>query len=118
MKKIIIAICAVSALTIAGRVLADDPHAGHQHGATAPAAADAGHDHGAMMYHCPMHKDEASAKPGKCPKCGMDMAKMDSYGVKYRCPMHKDLVSGKPGKCEKCGMALEAVESREPRNRK
>jgi uncharacterized protein with PIN domain len=114
MKKMIIAICAVSALTIAGRVLADDPHAGHQHGTAVPAASAASDT---AQYNCPMHKDVVAAKSGKCPKCGMDMAKMDSYGVKYRCPMHKDAVAEKPGKCEKCGMALEAVESREPRNR-
>jgi hypothetical protein len=23
-------------------------------------------------YHCPMHVDMESMKPGKCPKCGMD----------------------------------------------
>ncbi len=34
-------------------------------GAVAPAHA--------AKYACPMHKDETSDKPGKCPKCGMDM---------------------------------------------
>jgi len=27
------------------------------------------------LYHCPMDKDVTSAKPGKCPKCGMDLVK-------------------------------------------
>ena len=30
---------------------------------------------GAMMYHCPMHSDVTSDKPGKCPKCGMNLVK-------------------------------------------
>jgi len=25
------------------------------------------------MYVCPMHPEETSDKPGKCPKCGMDL---------------------------------------------
>lgn len=28
------------------------------------------------MYQCPMDKDQISDKPGKCPKCGMEMVKM------------------------------------------
>ncbi len=29
------------------------------------------------MYSCPMHPEEASDKPGKCSKCGMDLVKKD-----------------------------------------
>jgi hypothetical protein len=29
-----------------------------------------------MMYHCPMHPNQKSDKPGKCPECGMTMEKM------------------------------------------
>lgn len=29
-----------------------------------------------MTYQCPMHPNEQSDKPGKCPKCGMDMKAM------------------------------------------
>ena len=28
-----------------------------------------------MMYHCPMHHEVTSDKPGKCNKCGMDLVK-------------------------------------------
>jgi len=30
------------------------------------------------MYVCPMHADEKSENPGKCPQCGMEMKKMAS----------------------------------------
>lgn len=39
---------------------------GHDHGATSTATATAG-------YTCPMHPEVQSDKPGKCPKCGMDL---------------------------------------------
>ena len=62
-----------------------------------------------VYYTCPMpeHADVVMDKPGKCPKCGMDLvAKSKEAAVKYTCPMHPDVVSDKPGKCPKCGMDL------------
>ena len=50
-------------------------------------------------YTCPMHPEVMSDKPGKCPKCGMDLVKAKIYS----CPMHPDVVSNKPGKCSQCG---------------
>lgn len=29
----------------------------------------------ALVYTCPMHPDVKSEKPGKCPRCGMDLVK-------------------------------------------
>ena len=29
-----------------------------------------------VIYQCPMHPDEKSDKPAKCPKCGMDMERV------------------------------------------
>jgi membrane fusion protein, copper/silver efflux system len=29
----------------------------------------------AVVYTCPMHPEVISDKPGKCPKCGMDLVK-------------------------------------------
>jgi hypothetical protein len=56
----------------------------------------------------PEHSDVVMDKPGKCPKCGMDLVKKEMPATKYVCPMpeHSDVVSDKPGKCPKCGMNL------------
>jgi predicted Zn-ribbon and HTH transcriptional regulator len=63
------------------------------------------------LYTCPMHADVTSDKPGKCPKCKMDLVKKEVGKVQsakdvYACPMHSDVKSNKPGKCPKCKMDL------------
>lgn len=30
-----------------------------------------------VLYTCPMHPEVRSDKPGKCPKCGMDLKKVE-----------------------------------------
>lgn len=80
-----------------------------------------------LMYTCPMPTDSVfSNKPGKCPKCGMELIKiknnhahaghemMDSSVVKtkaYTCPMHPQVHSDTAGSCPICGMQLEKVKS-------
>ena len=69
-----------------------------------------------VYYTCPMHPEIIAAKPGKCPKCGMDLvkktvksetgAKNSQALVTYTCTMHPEVTSDKPGKCPKCGMDL------------
>lgn len=69
-----------------------------------------------VYYTCTMHPDVKLDKPGKCPKCGMDLVKttvktgtkaIKSEGMlTYTCPMHPEVTSDKPGKCPKCGMDL------------
>jgi hypothetical protein len=59
-----------------------------------------------VIYVCPMHPEEISDKPGKCPKCGMNLVKKEVAKVVYVCPMHPEEISDKPGKCPKCGMNL------------
>jgi Cu(I)/Ag(I) efflux system membrane fusion protein len=77
-----------------------DSHSGHQPEVTKD------------MYTCPMPEDSVfSGKPGKCPKCGMDLVKMEMNDhqydkVKYTCPMHPEIIKDKPGKCPICGMDL------------
>lgn len=70
-----------------------------------------------ISYYCPMHPEVVSNKPGKCPKCGMNLEKKTSVKpekeeqVVYYCPMHSEVTSNKPGKCPKCGMNMEMKKS-------
>ena len=43
-------------------------------------ASDASHTTSAK-YSCPMHSEVQEDKPGKCPKCGMDLQKASSKEV-------------------------------------
>lgn len=69
------------------------------------------------MYTCPMPQDSVfSDKPGKCPKCGMDLVKMehsnhDQAQATYTCPMHPEIIRDKPGNCPICGMELVKLET-------
>lgn len=65
------------------------------------------------MYSCPMPEDSVfSDKPGKCPKCGMELVKMEMKNehqqdkLEYTCPMHPEIIKAQPGKCPICGMDL------------
>jgi len=70
---------------------------------------------GKPIYTCVMHPEVQSDKPGKCPKCGMDLVlKEGAAGPQeheharpdYTCVMHPEVSLDKPGKCPKCGMDL------------
>jgi Cu2+-exporting ATPase len=61
-----------------------------------------------VVYACPMkcEGNKTYDKPGKCPKCGMNLKLVQA--VAYACPMkcEGDKTYDKPGKCPKCGMNL------------
>jgi len=70
-----------------------------------------------VAYTCPMHPEVLLDKPGKCPKCGMELVscpkrpEIDRRGSKsaslvYYCPKHPNMKSDKPGKCPMCGATL------------
>lgn len=40
------------------------------------------HEQIGITYTCPMHADVKSDKPGTCPKCGMELKKMDMSSTK------------------------------------
>ncbi|MDO9276379.1 MAG: heavy metal-binding domain-containing protein [Lutibacter sp.] len=82
-------------------------------------------------YACPMkcEGEKTYDQPGSCPKCKMDLKKMEtktsSMKMKmdqskmkqdqmekaaYACPMHAAVKSDKPGACPKCGMDLKKME--------
>lgn len=63
-------------------------------------------------YTCPTHPEVKSLKPGKCPKCGMDLTLSKKEQMKaevthtYTCLIHSDVVSNNPGSCPKCTAKL------------
>ncbi len=72
---------------------------------------------GKQMYTCPMPEDSVfSDKPGKCPKCGMELIKVAPKNTSYTCPMHPEVIAGEPGACPKCGMDLEPIGTEEIRD--
>jgi hypothetical protein len=69
-----------------------------------------------VYYTCTMHPEVRLDKPGKCPRCGMELVKKTIKSetnlnnseavVTYTCTMHPEVTADKPGKCPKCGMDL------------
>ena len=57
-------------------------------------------------YTCSMHPEVKMDQPGDCPKCGMELIKMDKGKETYSCSMHSEVISDKPGNCSKCSMGL------------
>ncbi len=106
---------------------------GFRSSASAPDEAGAAMPMSETLWSCPMHPEEISDEPGRCPQCGMDLEERvgsdeelqtlhlghdhaaHGGGVQsaepgqYTCPMHGEVVSDEPGRCPVCGMFLEQV---------
>jgi Cu+-exporting ATPase len=71
---------------------------------------------GKATYECPMQCIPGFKldKPGACPKCGMDLERVEApvllastRSAQWTCPMHPEVVSDAAGACPTCGMDLE-----------
>lgn len=96
------------------------------------ACNNSGDQQQAEVYTCPMPQDSVfSDKPGKCPKCGMDLVLVEDHTIheghnmqdstgmnskSFACPMHPQIQSDTAGSCSICGMPLEKVKSGEEQN--
>ena len=82
MKTVLMAIAIMLAATAtfaqAKQNSAKMHHGHHYHGH---------HGHGAQKYTCTMHPEVVMNKPGKCPKCNMDLVPMKMKGKQMAKPM-------------------------------
>jgi Cu+-exporting ATPase len=83
---------------------------------SAPKAIGAPASSGKATYECPMQCIPGFKldKPGACPKCGMDLERVEApvllvaaRSAQWTCAMHPEVVSATAGACPTCGMELE-----------
>lgn len=102
--KLLLIFIASLSLACNGNKGTNENHDGHTHDSSM-------HMEAKNMYTCPMPEDSVfSDKPGACPKCGMELMKVEkkeeSVAKIYTCPMHPQIIRDKPGQCPICGMDL------------
>lgn len=75
------------------------------------------HDDDDTVWTCSMHPEVRLSKPGKCPKCSMDLIPATSpagpkkkHNKKYACAMFCVPPMEKPGECPICGMDMVEVD--------
>lgn len=135
MKKILIILTIISALTMGLWLYSCSEKSGHQHGTVVDSehASHEGHQGmdvtgkeqekkgakkpGKQLYQCPMHPTYTSDKPGECPICGMTLVPVEEEPrikkkIMYRSTMNPNEVSDKPGK-DSMGMEMEPFEVEE-----
>ena len=103
-RKLFFALALITGFLLACNNKGDSVHSAHD---TAQVKKD--------LYTCPMPQDSVfSDKPGTCPKCGMDLVKVEDHSNQgqqqsssyYTCPMHPEIKKDGPGQCPICGMDL------------
>jgi membrane fusion protein, copper/silver efflux system len=103
-RKLFFALALITGFLLACNNKGDAVHSAHD---TAQVKKD--------LYTCPMPQDSVfSDKPGTCPKCGMDLVKVEGHtnhgqpqaSSYYTCPMHPEIKKDGPGQCPICGMDL------------
>jgi len=75
-SKLIICIVAFAAISLAACNSSTKPAETKEEAKTDTTAMIAPQPGDRVIYQCPMDPEEVSDKPGKCPKCGMDLEKV------------------------------------------
>lgn len=65
------------------------------------------------LYHCPMHPNYISDKPGECPICGMTLVPIEKEKEKESLSLPEGAIEISPGKQQLLGVTFGLVEKRE-----
>jgi hypothetical protein len=58
-----------------------------------------------ISWSCPMHPEVVDNEAGKCPICGMTLAKL-RLALVWTCSVHTDITQMQTGRCRRCGRDL------------
>ena len=88
MKKTIITAAFVLTSIVFAACSGGTSNTGSKDSAATTATDTAGKMMAAVKYTCKMHPEVISDTPGKCPKCGMELVKMDAKDMKMDSTKH------------------------------